>query len=192
MSIGEFLQLSADWGTPRDIADAARQVLGGIDLDPCSDATFNTVVGADSYYTEADDGLSPALPWRGRVFINPPGKDSGALVKRFWGRLIAEYASGAVESAVWLAFNINQLQTLQNADAPATPLDFPICVPNRRIAFLLPTNQVDLLVPGQVSLEEKRGPGHPNFIALLPDRRTTAWQVRIFREIFSRFGAVKI
>ena len=44
-------------GTPPDYIDAARKVLGGIDLDPASCSTFNELVRADRYFSEADDGL---------------------------------------------------------------------------------------------------------------------------------------
>lgn len=60
--------------TPRPLAEAARQSLGGaLDLDPASCAEANTVIQARHFYTLAQNGL--ALPWRGRVWLNPPYSD---------------------------------------------------------------------------------------------------------------------
>lgn len=59
------------YGTPVDVCAAARELLGGIDLDPASCAEFNKNVQAAAFYTEKDNGL--LLPWHGRVFLNPPG-----------------------------------------------------------------------------------------------------------------------
>jgi len=55
---------SDEWYTPAGVIEAAREVLGGIDLDPASSETANRTVGAPRYFTEEDDGL--ARDWHGR------------------------------------------------------------------------------------------------------------------------------
>ena len=60
---------SADWYTPPPIIEAARQCLGGIELDPASCAAANRIVRAERYY--AIDGL--ARDWTARtLWLNPP------------------------------------------------------------------------------------------------------------------------
>jgi hypothetical protein len=77
--------------------------MGGIDLDPASSDIAQTIVRATRYYTVEDNGL--ALPWWGRVFLNPPyskiGKDSAQEV---WAnKLIKEYIFGGVDQGIMLA-----------------------------------------------------------------------------------------
>ena len=61
---------SVEWYTPAPIVEAARRVMGGIDLDPASNPIANTTVRAAHFYGRDDDGLSQA--WHGCVWLNPP------------------------------------------------------------------------------------------------------------------------
>lgn len=54
-----------EYYTPPFIIEAARRVMGGIDLDPASSEIANRTVKATRYFTEADDGLQQE--WNGRV-----------------------------------------------------------------------------------------------------------------------------
>jgi hypothetical protein len=57
--------------TPVKFLDAAREVLGGFDLDPASSDMAQRVVKAAHYFTEATNGL--VQEWRARsVWLNPP------------------------------------------------------------------------------------------------------------------------
>lgn len=71
--------LSSTWEhyTPIEVVEAARQTLGAFDLDPASCEDANKRVKASRFLTVSDDGLQDGVPWRGRVFLNPPG---GAFV----------------------------------------------------------------------------------------------------------------
>ena len=60
------------WTTPPALLRKLYAVFGSFDLDPCSPTADRrkAPVRARMYFTEADNGL--ALPWHGRVFVNPP------------------------------------------------------------------------------------------------------------------------
>ena len=56
--------------TPAKEVEAAREVLGTIDLDPASNPQAQETVKAEKFFTEDDDGLSKE--WDGNVWLNPP------------------------------------------------------------------------------------------------------------------------
>jgi hypothetical protein len=165
-----------DWHTPAPIVDAAREVLGTIDLDPCSCADANLVVQAERFFTVGDNGLM--LPWAGRLFVNPPGKQTAA----FWRKLIEE----PIDAAIWIGFSLESLQTLQRSGAPKTPLDWPICIPSRRISFVESAAKADAR-RAKLRAQGKResladSPAHGNYITYIGPSADR------FVEVFGRFG----
>lgn len=87
--------------TPEQYIEAARATMGGIDLDPASNALAQETVQAARWYSEADDGLSK--PWTGRVFLNPPY--NYPIVAQFIEKLCSECRSGNVTAAILLTNN---------------------------------------------------------------------------------------
>jgi ParB family transcriptional regulator, chromosome partitioning protein len=86
-----------EWHTLAEVVEAARQVMGGIDLDPASCVKANETVRATTFYTVRNDGLRQH--WQGRVFLNPP---YGPHLAKWIPKLLAEHARGAMTEAVVL------------------------------------------------------------------------------------------
>lgn len=89
-----------EYYTPQPILEAARWVLGEIDLDVSSSAEANRRVQAKKYYTAADDGLT--REWHGRVWMNHP---FGRTANPKWvAKLEAEYAANRCTAALCITF----------------------------------------------------------------------------------------
>lgn len=90
-----------EYYTPAEWIDRARDVMGGIDLDPASNAMAQGIVNATIYYTEETDGL--AHEWSGKVWMNPPY--AKGLIGQFIQKLSDAYDSGDVTEAIVLVDN---------------------------------------------------------------------------------------
>ncbi len=173
---------SPEWYTPTPFVEAARSVMGGIDLDPASHAEANERVKATRFFTAEDDGL--VQPWRGRIFLNPPG----GLVAGFWLKLVNERLMARVDQAIWIGYSLEQLQTLQQVEAMFTPLHFPLCVTAKRIAFVenaakREARQAKLRALGKTP-NKNSSPSHSNYIAYMGGNTIG------FAEVFGVFGQV--
>lgn len=172
---------SVEWFTPRAIVDAARAVLGRIDLDPASCAEANATVGASRFLTRRENGLEH--PWFGNVFVNPPGgtalepggfsKKPASSARLFWEHLQREIVAGRCEHAVFLAFSLELLQRTQGRPSPSCA-DFPLVVLAQR--------------PRYVAAGGKAGtqPTHASAVVYVPGRTN---RTRAFVEAFAALGA---
>lgn len=127
---------SNEWYTPSKYIEAARDVMGTIDLDPASCEVANQIVQATHYYTQEQDGLR--MPFYGNVWCNPPyGKiDNKSTIDLWIRKLIAAYQSGDVEQAILL--------TTCDSDNGWFQLlwDYLICFSNHNVHFFKPVNGV--------------------------------------------------
>jgi len=122
---------SDNWHTPNDVVDAARNVMGSIDLDPFSSSEANTRIKAKTFYTKDDDALT--RDWEGdTVFINPP-YGRGVMPKAA-DKIIEQYQAGAFKQGILLMNNttdttyFHKLRRIANA----------VCFTEGRIAFVSP------------------------------------------------------
>ena len=116
-----------EWYTPPEFIEAARLVLGGIDLDPASSKVAQRTVKASEFYTVDDDGLSKE--WAGNVWMNPPY--AAGLVDQFAEKLVLHHTEGDVPMAIMLVNNSTDTGWFQTVAKVATA----ICFPNGRIKF---------------------------------------------------------
>jgi phage N-6-adenine-methyltransferase len=157
-----------EWYTPVEFIDAARELMGSIDLDPASCEAAQQIVGAGDYYTKGDDAISQ--DWckdhgdPARIWCNPPY--STKLIQDFTAKLLHEYDKGHIESAVYLVNNCTDAGWFHSLMER-----FPMCFTRGRVKFWRPDKTTFATRQGQV------------FFYLGND-------VEGFAQIFSRFGVV--
>lgn len=153
-----------EWYTPLEYLDAARVVLGSIDLDPASSIVANRAVQAARIFTTEDDGL--LQDWSGNVWLNPPY--SQPLVQRFCDKLVYHVVAGDVPSAIVLVNNATETTWFHTLLSVYSAL----CFPKGRVRFLDPAgNPSGSPLQGQAVV----------YIGAAPEQ---------FKEAFEAFGAI--
>ncbi len=129
---------SNEWYIPAVYVEAARAVMGAIDLDPASCDAANQTVKATRYYSKEENGL--ACPWYGRVWCNPPytqvvpGQSS---IKAWVSRAHHLYQEGSIEQCVLLIPNDTSTKWFEWL------WSYPVCFPPKRIKFLIPGKKAE-------------------------------------------------
>lgn len=175
--------------TPVEIIEAARECLGGIELDPASCEVANQVVKAGRFFSLSDDGLKQV--WSGNVWLNHPfGKHEKACGKNckkktcktrgyhlavdFPGnaawitKLVSEYESGNLDQALNIVF----CNTSEIWFRPL--LQYPQCFIHGRTQFREPC--------GRVAGNATKG----CVITYLGDN------IDRFAQVFGQFGDIKV
>jgi hypothetical protein len=117
-----------EYFTPGEIVEAARRVMGEIDLDPASSVLANKRIKAVRIWTISDDGLKQQ--WLGRVWLNHPfGKSTN---KPWILKLAEEYRAGRTQEAICISF----ASTSEKWFSPL--LEQPQCFFWKRTNYFLP------------------------------------------------------
>ena len=117
-----------EWYTPVAIIEAARNVLGTIDVDPASNEIAQKHIQAKTFYTQENSGL--AHEWFGNVWLNPPYaiKELTPFINKF----LIELEKDNIKNAIVLTNNATETKWGQALLNKATL----ICFPKGRIRFL--------------------------------------------------------
>lgn len=133
-----FSHKSTDYYTPESYVDAAREVMGGIDLDPASDPIPQRWIKAKKYFAPKDDGLTKF--WEGRVWLNPPyskGYKNRSNQQIWSSRLIDFFNEGSVTQAVLLVKAALGYKWFERIFPR-----YPVCLTEKRIRFLTADGQM--------------------------------------------------
>jgi ParB family chromosome partitioning protein len=117
-----------EWYTPPLYIERARRVMGGIDLDPASNAIAQQWIQAERFFTPAENGL--AQEWHGRVWLNPPY--SQPAIGHFIDKLVAEHSVRHVDQAILLTHNYTDTGWFHAALGDADL----VCLTKGRIRFV--------------------------------------------------------
>jgi len=157
---------SNEWYTPLHIISKVHNVLGHIDLDPCSCEVANTIVKARKYYTKQDNAL--LHNWYGKVFMNPP---YGKIRNKSQAGIFVDYA--IQQFAIG---NIKEMIILVNSNTSTSYnqklFSYSNCFLSSRIKFF-----------NQHMIEQKQ-PTRDNLITYLGDNKQK------FCRVFSTLGKV--
>ena len=153
-----------EFDTPAYIVDAARAVMGGIDLDPASCSVANRTVKAADYFTKNDNGLS--REWFGRVWMNHPFEK---YKNHLWiNKLVAEFRAGRIHQALCICYN-------SASEGWFRPLlEFPQCFLHKRVNYLDFTGEI------------KQGVTKGSVVTCLGSH------ISAFHREFSKLGTVKL
>ncbi len=156
--------------TPAKYIEAARRVLGGIDVDPASNAFAQETVKAERWFDEEANGL--IQNWLGTVFLNPPY--AHPAVAHFIDKLCSDYEAGNVSAAILLTNNNTDTKWWHQAAMVASA----VCFTAGRINFYKADGSVTQPTNGQ------------NFFYFGADAESFAKEFEPFGLIMSGFGVV--
>ena len=118
--------VTTEWYTPTRFTEAARRVMGSIDLDPASCVSANKTVKATEFFDKKKNGLEQK--WHGNVFLNPPYGRGGQAA---WSKkMMEEYNAGHITQGIMLVNAATDTKWFK-------PLwRYPICFASQRIKFI--------------------------------------------------------
>ena len=180
-----------EYYTPIEIVNAAREVMGSIDLDPASSYVANERIKAKDFFDISVDGL--LHEWKGNIWMNHPfSRGEKACNQRHcekhvcrkrgyhiyvdvpsnadWiKKIIHEYEEGNIYQACCITYAATSEQWFSPL------LDFPQCFLIPRTNYYLPNGDL------------KKGVTKGSVVTYFGSKG-----IKEFREIFGKMGKVKI
>jgi len=117
----------SEWYTPQLYIDAARLVMGSIDVDPATTKEVNKRIKAKKFYTKEKSGLEKR--WTGTVWMNPPYAQP--IIREFCETFLSKYKNAEITQGCVLTNNATETaigQAMLNACSA-------VCFPNGRISY---------------------------------------------------------
>lgn len=130
-----------EWYTPQKFIEAARRVMGVIDVDPASSAFAQEKVQAVRFHSESDNGLD--RDWMGKVWLNPPY--SQPLISEFMEKLRVEFSEGRCIEAIALTHNYTDTAWFQETARKASA----VCFTRGRVKFYSADGDIAAPTQGQ-------------------------------------------
>lgn len=128
-----------EWYTPQEFIEAAREVMGSIDVDPASSDIAQEVVKAGTYYTAETNGLDKT--WTGNVWMNPPYASD--LIGKFIDKLVDERKN--YQQAIVLVNNATETEWFNKIIS----ISSAVCFPKSRVKFYMPDGKTGAPLQGQ-------------------------------------------
>lgn len=151
----------SEWYTPPEYIEAARTIMGKIDIDPATTENANKQIKAKRFYTADDDGLTKT--WKGTVWMNPPYVQP--LVTEFCDTFAEKFETGEITEGCILINNCTETAFAQRLLGTC----LAVCFPAGRVRFLDKAGKPGAPLQGQMVLYFGNKP-------------------EVFQKEFSRFG----
>lgn len=175
-----------------EAVDAARIVMGNIDLDPFSSEFANEFVQAKHFLTIKDDSINPSEPWEGNTYIFPHymrydysieehkyiksprfNATSASSTLIAFKNLYKFWCQGSVTQGIFQVPSLRFLSTCQKV------LDFPVCISRGRS-----------FVYRKVDDEIMYFPTQPMLYVYLPPKKNIDKAIQKFIDVYTSFGRV--
>jgi hypothetical protein len=96
--MGKNVGTGQKWHTPQIFIDAARELMGEIDLDPATDEIAQRRIKAKVYHTKEPDKDAFKFEWYGKMILCPPYKIG--LIDKFMEKTIDQWDKGNITEAI--------------------------------------------------------------------------------------------
>jgi hypothetical protein len=195
--------------TPIEIIEAARKLMGFIELDPASCRLADKNVNAKKYYSKKEDAINMDISeWKAEtLFLNPPGgcikkdengkwiecKKGQSAQAIWWDKLTEAYEADYVEEAIFLSFSLELIG--KRGNSLLNP-DYYLCFTSGDVAtsnIITRTGRTKFNKPVDGEIVTNPSPTHANLIVYLPqkDRYDLADNFKKFNKSFSKFGVCR-